>query len=277
MPDAVQDASQASAGVSPPESGNATPPGGGNAGSEPNDADRNWKALREDRDALRDRVFDLESRLNASAANAPKAANGAPSAAADEPATRKTLADFKFDETAYEAYLEDRIQKQARKAAREELDADNEKRQKAERRASFEERSTEFAKANPDYTKAISNPRFVQSDNLTAEILGSKLGPQVALYLANNLDETNRINRMNAVDTAREVARIEARLEAAKAATGGTGTNQLSGSANGTAAPNLPNPPPTIDGSGNAGVKKDTAKMTDAEWYKDREERRRKR
>jgi hypothetical protein len=269
MPDAVTDGSQPSAGVSPPQSGNATPPAVANAGSEPNDADRNWKALREDRDYLRDRVTELETRLNASAANAPKPGNGTPQseAAANEPATRKTLADFNFDEAKYEAYLEDRIAEQSKKAAREVLTEAEEKKAKEERATKFESKAAEFAKANPTYFEAVRNPRFVQSPTLIAEIMGSEHGPAVALELATNLDLTNKLNRMDAVGVAREVARIEARIEA-RASAAAAATNQIPGAAAGA---NLPDPPPKLDAVGDAGVKKDPAKMTDDEWWRSRQ------
>jgi hypothetical protein len=267
MPDAVNDASQASAGVSPPQSGNATPPGGGNAGSENNDADRNWKALREDRDYLRDRVTDLETRLNANASNAAKPGDGTsqPEAAANEPATRKTLADFNFDEAKYSAYLEDRIAEQSRKAVREELTAAEEKKAKETRAATFESKQAEFAKANPTYFEATRNPRFVQSPALIAEIMGSEMGPAVALELANNLELTGKLNRMDAVGVAREVARIEARIEARNGAAAAA-TNQMPGGA----GANLPDPPPKLDATGDAGIKKDPAKMSDDEWWRSR-------
>jgi hypothetical protein len=266
MPDAVNDASQASAGVSPPQSGNATPPGGGNAGSEPNDADRNWRALREDRDYLRDRVTALETRLNANASSAAKPGDGTSQAAANEPATRKTLADFKFDEAAYEAYLEDRITETSRKTVREELTAAEEKKAKETRAATFESKATEFAKANPTYFEAVRNPRFTQSPALIAEIMGSENGPAVAMHLANDLQLTDRLNRMDAVGVAREVARIEAKLEAAKGAAAAATVNQMPGGA----GANLPDPPPKLDATGDAGVKKDPAKMTDDEWWRSR-------
>jgi hypothetical protein len=267
MPDAVNDASQASAGVIPPESGNATPPGGGNAG-QPNesDADRNWKALREDRDYLRDRLTELEGRLSANAANAAKPDKGAPEAAANEPATRKTLADFNFDEAKYEAYLEARIAETSRKTVREELTAAEEKKAKETRAATFESKATEFAKANPTYFEAVRNPRFQQSPALIAEILGSEMGPAVAMHLASDLALTDRLNRMDAVGVAREVARIEARLEAKNAAAAAA-TNRMPGA---EAGANLPDPPPKLDATGDAGVKKDPAKMTDDEWWRSR-------
>jgi hypothetical protein len=49
-------------------------------------------------------------------------------------------------------------------------------------------------------------------------IMESPLGPEVALYLAENLEKLEAISQLPQKSQAREIGRIEARLEAAKAA-----------------------------------------------------------
>jgi hypothetical protein len=255
MTEAVPGASQAPASSGAPggnASASAAEPGTNGAPGSESPEERNWKALREDRDYLRDRVRQLETQPNAR-----PAAN--PNPPANEPAQpRKTLADFGFDEAKYGEYIETQTREAARKAAREEIEAENGRKAAEARRTNFEARATKFAEANPKYHEAVTNPRFVQSDALITEIMESEQGPAIALYLANNLDETARLNRMTPVQVAREVVKLEVKLATAAAAA----RNQMP---NGGDPP--PNPPAKLDGSGDAGVKKDPSKMTDDQWW----------
>jgi hypothetical protein len=253
---------------------NASPAAGENAnqnpgqgGSNPNESDpqgRNWKNLREDRDYWRDRAAQLEG-TSGNAGPRPREAAAPP---ADEVAapTKKTLADFKYDENAYADYLDKQSSETARKAARDEINAENNRRADEARRTTYETKANDFAKANPTYHEAVRNPRFVQSPALLTEIMEADNGPAVALYLANNLDVTTRLNNSPPHVVAREVTKIAAKIagEAAKAA---ANTNQLGGS--GGEPP--PNPTPKLDAKGDAGVKKDPAKMSDTEWWEARQ------
>lgn len=266
MVDAVNDGSPPST-VTPPPGGTPAPvSGNANDANAPNgtpatggddDQSRNWKNLRSDRDYWRDRATQLETTPARGAAPTPE----------PEPTpapTRKTLADFSFDDAKYSDYLRAEVSREAADTTRKTLNEEREREAADARARDFESHQTEFSKANPAYFEAVRNPRFVQSNALISEIMeAGKDGPALALYLANNLDETNRLNRMTPVQVAREVVKLQTKLTAQRAAL----QNQLPGGGNPP-----PNPPPTIGGTGDAGVqKKDPAKMSDADWWESRQ------
>ncbi|MGH6633196.1 MAG: hypothetical protein ACREB0_07545 [Sphingopyxis sp.] len=258
MTNAVPGESQTPAVVPPNGDTSAAAAGNTNANGAPpeggSDQDRNWKNLRGDRDYWRDRATQLETAQPRQPQNATPPAN-------ETPPTKKTLADFGYDEAKYDDYLAERATEVARKTVREELTADEQRKAAEARRNTYESRATEFAKANPTYHEAVTNPRFTQSDALIGEIMESANGPALALYLANNLDETNKLNRMTPVQVAREVARLEAKLANAAPP---VPKNQV------PAGDPPPNPPAKLEGSGDPGIKKDPAKLTDSEWWANR-------
>jgi len=260
MPETVEDGSSPSTGVTPPPGGDAANPGAAAANPNPNesDADRNWRRLREDADYWRDRAQQLEADRNRSAS---QPSNTTPPAAREESTAVKTLADFKFDEVAYGAYLRESLQTETRETVRKELEAERARLADTATRATFESRATEFAKSNPDYASAVSNPRFTQSPTLAREIMRREMGPAVAFYLSQNLGETAKLNQMaDKADVREALIEIEGKLKANKAA---ATTNQLPG----VTVP--PNPPPKIGGDGESGTSgaKAPEKMTDDEWW----------
>lgn len=266
MTNAVPGESQTPA-VTPPQGGEPAsaagenPNANGAPGSGESDQDRNWKNLRGDRDYWRDRATQLEQ---AGTTGQPRQQQTPPAPAKDETPPKKTLADFGYDERAYDDYVRETARAEARKAARDEIEADNRKRADEARRTSYETKAADFAKANPTYYESVQNPRFVQSDALIAEIMEAENGPAIALYLSNNLNETNRLNGMSATQVAREVTKLSHKLSTASAAAA-VPRNQVPG---GGEPP--PNPPAQLGATGDPGIKKDPAKMTDAEWWASR-------
>lgn len=221
--------------------------------------DRNWRQLRGDRDYWRDRATQLEQQHRA-----PRQ----PEQGTEQPPARKTLADFEFDDGKYSDYLREEARREAREATRAELSQAEERRAAQRRESQFAERQTAFAKDTADYHQVVSNPAFVQSEAVLAEIMESEQGPALAYYLASNIAEANRLNAMSPIDVARAVARLEAKLvgerEKAKAA-----KNQIP-------VGQQPAPTPKLDGSSEgsgASVKPDTAEsdaLSDAEWARRR-------
>lgn len=262
MPEALNDGSPPS-GVTPPPGGTPATPAGttnepANAGTPANGVDdqtRNWRNLQSDRDYWRDRATSLETTPTRGAAPPPTPEPPAP--------TRKKLADFNFDDAAYSDYVREELRREAADTVRTTIAEEREAEATQQRQRDFETHAAEFSKANPTYFEAVRNPRFVQSPALIAEIMESgKDGPGLALYLANNLDETNRLNRMTPVQVAREVVKLQTKLATQKAAL----TNQIPA---GGAPPS--DPPASLAGTGDAGVAKDPAKLTDDDWWKNRE------
>lgn len=262
MPEALNDGSPPSA-VTPPPGGIPAAAAGttnepANPAGTPSDSDkeRNWRNLQSDRDYWRDRATTLETTPSRGAAPTPTPEPPAP--------TKKTLADFAFNDVAYGDYLREEVTREAVETTRKTM-AEERERESAEARArDFETHAAAFSKANPTYFEAVRNPRFVQSPALIAEIMeAGKDGPALALYLANNLDETGKLNRMTPVQVAREVVKLQTKLSAQRAAL----SNQIPAGGSPPA-----DPPATLGGTGDAGVdKKDPAKMSDEDWWKNRE------
>ena len=120
-----------------------------------------------------------------------------------------------------------------------------------------ERREVAFIKAKPDYAeKALRHPSQggpVITDQMAEVIRASDIGPEVAYYLGENVEKSFEIARLPANLQAREIGRIEARLEAAKA-------NPVSAVSKA--------PPPVAKVEANASVDKDPSNMSDAEFAK---------
>lgn len=164
--------------------------------------------------------------------------------------TGKTLADFGFDEAKFQKYLFGEARKEAVKAAREELAAEQQRTETAKRRQSFGAREAKFAKGVPDYYEVA---HYAQITNEMAEaIMSSDLGAELAYHLGKNEDIAAQIRQLPPLQQAREIGRLEAKLSATPK------PPQVSGA---------PPPAPKI-AAANASVEKDPKDMTDAEFAK---------
>jgi hypothetical protein len=162
------------------------------------------------------RAQDLERRLQEIEARTAKPETVAPSN--DFP----TLESVGFDDAKYAAAVAAWSAKQAREAARAELDAEREEAEEARTEQEWSRREAEFIKSKPDYAVKVLRPPSaggpVISDEMALVIKSSEIGAEVAYYLAENVEKSVEIARLPAHLQAREIGRIEARLEAAKAA-----------------------------------------------------------
>jgi len=225
--------------------------------------ERNWRELREDREYWRAEAQRLRNETQRQQAPQPQ-----PEKVPEAP---KTLADFEYDEAKFAAHLREVTRMEAAEAARAELAKERERQAEKQRQAAFAERQKAFAKDNPEYHAAVSNPRFVQSDALLAELMESEEGPAIAMYLANNLDKADMLNQLPPVAVAREVARLESKLIAERAKAK-EAKNQLPAGA--------PPPVPKLEGSDAALDKDPTSADSDNlspdEWLKRRNKQLRK-
>ena len=92
--------------------------------------------------------------------------------------------------------------------------------QQAEQQAvqGFQQRAGEYVKVAPDYYEAMQAVEHIPvSPALKVALVESEIGHQVAYELAKNPAELARITRLAPVHVAREVGRIEARIEARSA------------------------------------------------------------
>lgn len=119
---------------------------------------------------------------------------------------------------------------------------------------SYEQRAAEFRQSKPDFDAVVHDPSLRISPTMAEVIRVSEAGPQVAYHLGTNPSEAARIAALPDTLQAAELGRIEARLtyEAPKAQPQ-------------KAAP--PPPPKTVAGL-SAGINKDPADMSMAEYVK---------
>lgn len=177
-------------------------------------------------------------------------------AAPTESEKRKTLADFNYDDVAYEDYLAERVTTRAEKAAETKAVKVVEEREQtkqrettaAERKAKWTERAKEFSKDHPDFEERVYGEDVEFSDAVAEAIADSEVGPQLAYHLAQNPEEARRISKLSAAAAGREIGKLEAKLSA-------DSTKQVDPPANENAsaqtpAPRVtkaPAPPPKIE------------------------------
>jgi len=195
---------------------------------------RNWRETERDRDYWR------EMAITTRPPEAPKPV---------ETPTDKTLADFNYDEVAYRKHIVTVARTEAVQAAKEELKREREEGYASERDADFADREDKYLKDAPDYMEVTRSPRLTITESMAETIKDSEHGPAIAYHLGKNPALAAQIARLPALQQAREIGRIEAKL---------------------TAAPppkvsEAPPPAPKIDAVDPV-IEKDHDKMTDAEW-----------
>jgi hypothetical protein len=180
------------------------------------------KLTREKYDALRERdrtSYELE-RLNARLAELEKAPTEQVAPANEFP----TLEQFGYDEGKYQAAVAAHFAKiateQGKTAAQEALNAERARQQAEQADKTWAQKQSEFIKSKPDYLQKVARDPRDGGPVITASMFGvireSDVGPQVAYYLAENVEQSALIAQMPPIQQAREIGRIEAKLEAAK-------------------------------------------------------------
>ena len=152
------------------------------------------------------------------------------------PVSLPTLEAFGWDEQKYQSALIDYARTQARNEVQSAFKAEREQQAQAERVGAFEKRQQDFIASKPDYAeKVMLNRSLPITDSMAEAIRDSDVGPQVAYYLAENMDKATAIAQMSPMAQAREIGRIEARMEVKTSAP--------------VAVSKAPPPPPSIEGS----------------------------
>ncbi len=125
----------------------------------------------------------------------------------------------------------------------------------------YEERERAYAAAHPDYMESVQQlGSAVQFHPALAEVVAaSEHGPAVVHYLAQHMDEADRIARLPPLYAVAELARLESKVAAPKQ----------------KPVSSAPSPVPTL-GGGTTPIAKDPASMTDAEWFAAQNARKRK-
>lgn len=178
----------------------------------------------------------------------------------ETPKPAPKLEDFNYDEAAYQAALFQHVKDEAARVARDELQQERSREKEQAKKQTFKQRETDFAKANPDYFTITRDPSLPFTRDLVELAAESEHGPEVLHYLAKNREIADRIAELSPVAAAREIGRIEAKLE----------KPQAPAPAPKPAVSKAPPPPPRIEATEPA-VEKDPDQMSTNEWLKWRE------
>ncbi len=127
-----------------------------------------------------------------------------------------TLESVGFDTDAHAAAVAEWAAKQARQAAKAEIEAERTVASRQQAQQNWERTQAAYAKSKPDYMEKVGTlPPSLMTDALAAEIMETG-NPEIAYYLAENVEKLAEIAKLPPKAQAREIGRIEARLEAAK-------------------------------------------------------------
>jgi len=217
--------------------------------------DKLAKQIREARDesvAEREKRIDAERRAEEAEAKVP-----AP--------TPKTLADFNYDESAYQEHVREEARQEARQIARTEAVKVNrefsEGRKAEETESEYQKRETVFAESKSDFNEKCYDDKLKISQGMAEVIREVDVGPELFYYLGSNPEVAEDIARLSPVTAGMELSAIvtNIRSEKAKAAE--------------KEASNAPPPPKKISGV-DAALKKASTddpasdKLSDDEWFK---------
>lgn len=145
------------------------------------------------------------------------------------------------------------IQEQAYETARRQLEQQQSAHYQQQVAQQFEARATQYESTAPGFGDRFETlmTTFAPPPQIIEALAVSEHGPHVFDYLAQHMDEADRLFRMPAHIAAIHIGRIEERLTAPKPK---------------PPASNAPAPIPTL-GGGSQSPMKDPAKMSDDEWY----------
>lgn len=189
-----------------------------------------------------------------------------PARAEPEPpaTTRKTLADFSYDEGKYTEYVLSEAERRAEAVAERKLTENRRRTSFEDQRAEFEDRARTFATAQKieDFDIVFAHPRDggpMVTAEMAETLMAADNGPEVLYHLAKNRDVARQIARLSPLQQARELGRLEAKL------------------ANKPKAPTVsaaPPPAPKVEGSASstpiAPDSPDSDKLSAEEWAKRR-------
>lgn len=130
-----------------------------------------------------------------------------------------TLESVGWDEEKHRQAIDAYYTRKADERAEAAISKREQQRQREQAERDWEKRQSDFIKSKPEYAEKVGSiPAGLMPDSLAKIIKGSEMGPEVALHLAENMERLAALVRLPPESQAREIGRIEARLEAAKAA-----------------------------------------------------------
>lgn len=161
-----------------------------------------------------------------------------------------TLADFNYDMDAWSQAVLEHAAQQAAVKVEQTFTSKTQQQRQQEAQRTFEDRAAKYAADHPDFDKAMDDlGRTIRfSPEVVEAISVSDHGPAVVHYLAQHLDEADRIARLPAHLAAVQLGRIEAQVSTPKP----------------KPVTKAPDPAPTLGGG--AAASKDPDRMTSDEW-----------
>jgi hypothetical protein len=185
------------------------------------------------------------------------------------------LEDFDFDPVKTDEARAQWLQREAKRLAKAELNNLTAQQEEQKVIQKFSSRAEELKKVHADFDTVLNNPAVPKLHGRAArELVKSDIGPDIAYYLAKNVDRAAKISRMDPDQQIKAIGKIESQLEseqersktqntAAKASDGKTGTGKVPAKKTVTKAP----PPPShTPAGGTSGIQKDPMKMSMDEW-----------
>ena len=169
------------------------------------------------------------------------------------------LEDFQYDEAAYYAAVNEQSRAIARQEAIAALKEEREAEKAHAKATTFQTRAQEFAKSRPDFTEIATDRTLPVNPTMAEVIRDSDIGPELLYWIGQNREQAASIYDLPPHLSARELGRIEARLEAQKEAAKRPPPPQVS---------QAPPPPPQVESSDATSVEHDPMKMTDAQFAK---------
>lgn len=172
------------------------------------------------------------------------------------------LEDFQYDEAAYQAAVLDFAARRAEEAVDRRLTEREQRTQAETREARFQSSVREFAKAHQDFDvdNLYSFAHYPVSAPMAEVIKDSESPGDLLYWIGQNREQAEKIARLPPHLAARELGRVEARLELQRESAKRPSRNVTQ----------APPPTPTVD-EGSAGVEKSPDDMTMNEWMKWRE------
>lgn len=179
----------------------------------------------------------------------------------------KTLADFEYDEAKYQQYLFSEAGSRAVKSAQEELKKAEETRTRETRVKSFLDRESKYAEKFDDYYEVTRDNSLPLTEAIVEAVQETENAPELLYHLGKNPDIAHQLARLSPTAAARELGRIEAKLEYEREkAAAATAAAKVS---------KAPEPAAKVD-SASARSEKREEDMDDNEWGKQRQKQREK-
>jgi hypothetical protein len=172
-----------------------------------------------------------------------------------KPIAPPTLAQFEYDESKFQFAQQEYLDSLVDQRVAERFSKADQQRQTQTREQTFQQRQQEFAAKSPDYVEKViqgaERGEWACSTVMAEIIQESDNGPAVALYLASNPKIASQLSALSERAVARELGRIEAKLEKPVAPV--------------TRISQAPPPPPKIEATNESVVKDDDALSTE-QW-----------